>query len=134
MIPALSEKTERHQSSAPIRSRISRVDRLMQVLKRESISRDASLAVVIGDPGVEDLVLAVFGPGLGEAFQLRVGHPGPQADLLAPGEDGVVFQVVPEDPHLLEAQGEDPLLADPDELLVGAVEVDLLRPGTVFSR
>ena len=93
---------------------------------------DAPLAVVIGDPGVEDLVLAVFRPGLGEAFQLRVGHPGPQADLFAPGEDGVVFQVVPEDPHLLQGQGEDPLLADPDERLVGAVEVDLLRPDALF--
>ena len=94
---------------------------------------DAPLAVVIGDPGVEDLVLAVFRPGLGEAFQLRVGHPGPQTDLFAPGEDGVVFQVVPEDPHLLQGQGEDPLLADPDERLIGAVEVDLLRSDALFS-
>jgi len=75
----------------------------------------------------------VFGPGLGEAFQLRVGHGGPQTDLLPVGEDGVVFQVVPEDPHLLETQGEDPLLADPDELRVGNVEVDLFRPRTVLS-
>ena len=102
------------------------------MLKRESISRVAPLAVVIDDPGVEDLVLAVFRPGLGEALQLHVGHPGPQADLFAPGQDGIVFQVVPEDPHLLQAQGEDPLLADPDERLVGAVEVDPLGPDALF--
>ena len=94
---------------------------------------NSSLPVVIGDPGVEDLVLAVFGPCLGEALDLRVGHLRSQTGLPSPVKNGFVLQVVPENSHLLQTKGEDPLLADPDKFRVGNVEVDHLRPRAVFS-
>ena len=92
-----------------------------------------AFAVIVGDPGVEDLVLAVLRPGLGEAFEFRVGDFCPQTDLFPAGKDIFVFQIVPEDLHLLQRQREDPLLADPDEFIIGTVQVDLLCVRTILS-
>jgi len=94
---------------------------------------DPAGPVVIGDAAVEDLVLAVLRPGLGQALQLRVGDPGGggEADPGALRLDGGVAEVIPEDPHLLQGQGEDPLVADGEEGVLADVEVDQLRGGAL---
>jgi hypothetical protein len=77
--------------------------------------------LLVADDGVEDLVLAVLGPGLGQHLQLRVRgfraqtHPLPLA--------GAVLEVIPDRAHLLQVQGEQSFRADALEIRVPAIQV-----------
>ena len=88
--------------------------------------------ILIGDVAVEDLVLAVLGPGLGQDLQFHVG------DLFAQAPGGPLGlypgpgQVVANELHFLQGQGEHPVLADPDQLLIGDIQVDLHYLDPVF--
>ncbi|KAF5037391.1 hypothetical protein DSECCO2_565120 [anaerobic digester metagenome] len=89
------------------------------------LGRGAVLAVLVGDAGAEDLVLAVLGPGLGQAFELGVRGRGGQALGLAVGDDLGAGVVVPDAAHLFEAQRQGVLAAQAHEgLVVHGREID----------
>ena len=75
------------------------------------LGRGAVLAVLVTDAGAEDLVLAVLGPGLGQAFEFRVRGRGGQALGLAVGDDLGAGVVVLDAAHLLQAERQGVLAA-----------------------
>ena len=83
MIPALSTKTDRHQSSSPRASLISFVACLIQLEKEGIDGRQLAPFVLVGNQAVEDLVLAVLRPGLRETFHLDIGDCSTKTDLLS---------------------------------------------------
>ena len=80
------------------------------------------LLIVVLNPGVEDLVLAVFRPGLGDGFELDVRRPFRQAHGTPFRRMGTEIGL--DRLHLLQRQGQDPAAADLHELFVRDVEPD----------
>jgi len=87
--------------------------------------KDLTRFIPVSNETVEYLVLAVFRPGLCEAFQLHVRYFRTEADLFSFFDDGSVLEVIANDPHFVEGQGQYPLPADLHELPVADIEVDL---------
>ena len=76
-----------------------------------------ALIVLIIDGGLENLVLAVFGPGLGQTFQFHVGWFPPQPVVI--GLDGL---------HFFEGEGQAAVCADSFQLFAGN-----LADGNLFA-
>ncbi len=83
-----------------------------------------AVALAVGDRGVEDLVLAVLAPGLGQALELDVGGGAAEAGGAAARCRGGGAEVVADGGHLGERQRQQSLAADPLELVVVAREID----------
>jgi len=83
--------------------------------------------LLVVDGRVEDLVLAVFAPGLGQTLEFGVGRLSRQPQFAPPREPLGRCEVVADRPHLGDRQGEQPLTADPGQCLVAHVEIDALH-------
>jgi hypothetical protein len=98
---------------------VDRLRRALDVRREEGPDRlRRTPRLLVGDGGVEDLVLAVLAPRLGEALDLDVGRYPPRNP-----------EVVADRPHLGERQREQALLRQLDERLVGPRQVDRLDRG-----
>ena len=84
--------------------------------------------VVVVDGGVEDLVLAVLRPGLGQALQLHVGGLRGQAQFPVLLLHGVGTIVIPDRLHLVQVQGQQPLPGDAQQLLPAHLQVHRHHP------
>ncbi len=70
-------------------------------------------------------MLAVLAPGLGQRFEFGVGQPLAEADRRRARAAPRIGDVGLDRLHLLQVKSQHPLFADPQQLLVGHLEVDL---------
>src|SRR6185369_7077355 len=87
----------------------------------------AAVFVLVLHGSGEDLVLAVLRPGLCQALQLHIGRFRSESDRSSGFQNLRIPVVGLDDLHLLQCQGQDPLFADPHELFVGDVQINLLN-------
>ncbi len=85
--------------------------------------------ILVVDAGREDLVLAVFAPGLGQSFEFGVGRLWSETLFAARRHDLRIAEMRPNRFHLLEGQGQHPLAADAHQLLIRNVEIDRIHTG-----
>ncbi len=102
-----------------------------EAVKHGSFTAEGVLVVNIA---AKDLVLAMFRPALGQHFQFDIGDLGPQTKLSADFKGCRVGQMVANDLHFIEVQGQHPVPADPQQLLIGDIEVDLCNSPRLATR
>ena len=105
----------------------------MKVLNREWISCRFPFSSSYCDRAGEDLVLAVLGPGLGQASSSTSVGSAPSPTLRRSSRTCGIAVMGLDDPHLVQGQGQHPFPADPHQFVVGDLQVDLAAPRPVVS-
>jgi hypothetical protein len=88
---------------------------------------------VVHDAGVEDLVLAVLAPGLGDHFQFDVGGVGRQADGPAEHVDVVLREIFLDGAHFFQRERQGAFAGHLHQFFIGIRQGDRFDPGLVAA-
>ncbi len=109
------------------------VGRPLDICLEQALDRSgATVFVLVSYRGVENLVFAVFRPCLRNGFQLDIGGLAGESDRRASADSGFAAEILANRVHLLEAEREYTLPADPHEFVVGHIEVEGLDDGLLM--